>query len=150
MESIDVRSFFTEFKQAIFILMNADLNLLNHINHVGFTKAKRTTRNNISTVERQVIEKVILIDNLTRDLPSTLQVIKQGFELIGVVGKVLGAEYADILTLRYAKGFSLRLIAKVLHTSKTTAERKLNIALDWLDATPESYIKNSQGIAEKM
>lgn len=150
MESLDARSFFDDFAKAMYALNNADTSIFDKLNHVGYTKAARSTHTNASTVEIQAIEKALLLDTFTSELENTLEVIKQGFELIGVVSKILGTEYGDILALRYVQGLSLRIIAHIMHISKTSVERKRDIALDWLDATPESYIKNCKGIAEKI
>lgn len=149
MESLESRVFFSDFANAMKKFINAEYIVMDTLHHVGRIKLNKRVQNNISKVENQVINQAILADKFINDFSGTLNLVKQGFSYINTVEQVLGTDYADILALRYAKNFNVRLIAKICKTSKTTVNRKLNIALDWLDSTPESYIRNNQGIAEK-
>lgn len=152
MESIDARVFFDEFAKAmqtIGKMYHTHMDSLNSEDKRLYQNVPHTIRTNNSTVEAAVISKLAALDKAQKGLSAYLPIIYEGINLICTVSAYMGSAYADVLTLRYASGFSIRTISSFLCIGIATTKRRLDVALDWLDSMPESYLKNFVGLAEK-
>lgn len=143
---VDARIYFNDIRRAV-----RRFYALEDLKHGAIRRnAQKRIKGGIngSPVERDVIREVHEVQEIKEAQQALWRFIDEGLEVLSAIRCVMGEKYAEAIYCAYFLCWP-RKIAAAAHGVSVRAENYyLQIALEWVDSTPDAYIWEKRGIAE--